>query len=233
MRLTRRVIDASTIAVGWLRRGRRIRPDKTGQPVCINLGCGLAVAPGWINIDGSLNALIASMPRIMHKLAYRFTGAAAYYSRADYLSLLGNHTFVHHDLGYSLPFEDSSVDYVYSSHFLEHLPRRNALHLITESYRVLKPGGIVRVVVPDLEYAISLYQTGRKDEMLQQYFFVEDDDSHFARHKYMYDFASLNVILAEAGFQHIQRQQYQTGKTPDLARLDNRPEDSLFVEAIR
>lgn len=233
MRLARRAIDAGTFALGWLRRNRRITLRAATRPVRINLGCGLAVAPGWINVDGSLNALIASMPSAFHKLAYRFTGASAYYTRENYLALLGNHTFVHHDLAYSLPFDDASVDYVYSSHFLEHLPRKAALHLAAESYRVLKPGGTVRVVVPDLAYAVSLYQAGRKDEMLQQYFFVEDDDSHFARHKYMYDFASLSAMLANAGFKEIEQQSFQTGKTPDLARLDNRPEDSLYVEAVR
>lgn len=233
MRLVRRAIDAGTFTLGWLRRKRRIKLDKAERPVCINLGCGLAVAPGWINIDGSLNALIASMPSAFHKLAYRFTGASAYYTREKYLALLGNHTFVHHDLGYSLPFHDASVDYVYSSHFLEHLPRKDALNLIAESHRVLKPGGIVRVVVPDLEYAVSLYQAGRKDEMLRQYFFVEDDDSHYAKHKYMYDHASLATLLTDAGFKDVQRQTFQTGKTPDLTLLDNRPEDSLYIEAMR
>jgi predicted SAM-dependent methyltransferase len=232
VRLARRAIDAATHVLGWLRRGRRIDVSGEARPLRVNLGCGLAVAPGWINVDGSLNALIASMPRPVHGLAYRFTGAATYYQREDYLALLGNHKFVHHDLGYSLPFGDATVDYVYSSHFLEHLPRKAALNLVAESHRVLRPGGVMRVVVPDLEYAVSLYPRSR-EEMLRQYFFVEDDDSHYARHKYMYDYASLAAVLGEAGFQGIQRLAYREGRTPNLDRLDNRPEDSLYVEAAK
>lgn len=231
--MMRRLVDAGTLGLGWLRRSRRLPLNAVAAPVCVNLGCGLAVAPGWINVDGSLNALVASMPTLFHRLAYKFTGAASYYSREAYLGLLGGHTFVHHDLKYGLPFDDASVDFVYSSHFLEHLFRQDARRLLTESLRVLKPGGVVRVVVPDLAYAVSLYERGRSEEMLTQYFFVSDDDSYYARHKFMYDFDSLSALLREVGFKVPRKCGYQTGSTPTLDVLDNRPEDSLYVEAVR
>ena len=69
--------------------------------------------------------------------------------------------------------------------------------------------------------------------MLGNYFFVEDDDSHYARHKYMYDFALLSEALSSAGFHDIRRCGYRQGATPDLEALDNRPDESLFVEATR
>ena len=69
--------------------------------------------------------------------------------------------------------------------------------------------------------------------MLEQYFFVEDDDSYYARHKYMYDFELLREKLEDAKFQNITRQQFQVGLTPDITMLDNRPEDSLYVEAVK
>ncbi|MFT6127430.1 MAG: putative SAM-dependent methyltransferase [Flavobacteriaceae bacterium] len=50
-----------------------------------------------------------------------------------------------------LPFEDSSFEFVYCSHFLEHLSLSQVKILIGEVLRVLKPNGIFRVVVPDLE----------------------------------------------------------------------------------
>ncbi|MGO9233279.1 MAG: class I SAM-dependent methyltransferase [Methylocella sp.] len=49
------------------------------------------------------------------------------------------------------PFEDSFFDAVYSSHVLEHFTPSQALFLMNESYRVLKPNGILRTVVPNLE----------------------------------------------------------------------------------
>lgn len=50
-----------------------------------------------------------------------------------------------------LPFDNDSFDVVYSSHFLEHLSPEQAKFFLRECYRVLKPGGIIRIVVPDLE----------------------------------------------------------------------------------
>jgi predicted SAM-dependent methyltransferase len=161
------------------------------------------------------------------------TGANRYYSEAEYCRLLRDHYFIHHDLAYSIPLADGIADYVYSSHFLEHLFRQDGEKLLMESFRVLKPGGTVRVVVPDLEHAISLYATGQKDKMLFENFFVEDDDSYYARHKYMYDFEMLSVALKRVGFHDIRRCEFRKGRTPDLECLDNRPDESLFVEATR
>ncbi len=62
-----------------------------------------------------------------------------------------------HDLRERLPFEDASFDCVYHSHVLEHLPRFYAPMFCHECYRVLKPGGIIRVVVPDLEQLARIY----------------------------------------------------------------------------
>ncbi len=61
------------------------------------------------------------------------------------------------DLGGRLPFDDCAFDAVYHSHLLEHLPKRKAPFFMQECFRVLKPGGILRVVVPDLEKISHLY----------------------------------------------------------------------------
>lgn len=230
MSLARKVLDASTLTLGYMKRGRRIALRDKGV-VKLNLGCGLAVAPGWINIDGSPNALIAGLPAMFHRLAYRLTGANRYYTEAEYCRLLGGHVFVHHDLAYGIPLDDGSADYVFSSHFLEHLFRREGERLLRECHRVLRPGGIARIAVPDLEYALSLYAQGDKEKMLLNYFFVEDMESHYARHKYMYDFAMLKALLESIGFRDVTRCAYREGFTPDLDVLDNRPEETLFVEA--
>jgi SAM-dependent methyltransferase len=63
-----------------------------------------------------------------------------------------------HDLRQRLPFPDETFDAVYHSHVLEHLPREKAFPFIRECFRVLKgPGGLLRVVVPDLERIAILY----------------------------------------------------------------------------
>jgi SAM-dependent methyltransferase len=50
-----------------------------------------------------------------------------------------------------LPLNDRSIDLIYSSHFFEHIPRRNIPYFLSECYRVLKVDGIIRLVMPDLE----------------------------------------------------------------------------------
>ena len=56
-----------------------------------------------------------------------------------------------------LPFEDNSIDVVYSSHFLEHLTQEQADFVLKESQRILKKDGIIRIVVPDLENICKEY----------------------------------------------------------------------------
>jgi SAM-dependent methyltransferase len=233
--ILRNIIDATTAALCYCKRGRRVTvtPDQRDRLVKINLGCGLAVCDGWINVDASLNAMAAAWPQSAHRVLYRLSGANQYYSSDDYCRLLEDHRFVHHDAAYGLPFADNAADFIYSSHFLEHLFRDEAQHVLREAWRTLKPGGAIRVCVPDLAHAIALYAAGDKRAMLANYFFVEDRASFLARHKYMYDFDLLRAELAEAGFDDIRRCAYREGRTPDIAHLDNRPEETLYVEAIK
>ncbi len=210
---------------------RRYKVPKDLSDVKLNLGCGLAVEPGWINIDGSLNAFFANLPRFFHRIVYKYSGASEYYKKEKYYEILKNNIFVHHDLSFGIPYSDASVDYIFSSHFVEHLFEEDAIKLLGECYRVLKPGGLVRISVPDLKYAIDLYNQDKKDQTLSAYFFVEDKENYFSRHKYMYDFEMMSSRLEKLGFKKINRCEYRSGSLPDCELLDNRPSDSLFVEA--
>ena len=62
-----------------------------------------------------------------------------------------------YDLAEGIPWPDSSFDFVYHSHFLEHLARENARAFLRECFRVLRPKGVMRVVVPDLEQIARTY----------------------------------------------------------------------------
>jgi SAM-dependent methyltransferase len=74
------------------------------------------------------------------------------------VDLRPQHPSVHpHDVAAPLPFPDQSFDAVYHAHLLEHLPRAGAAPFLRECFRVIKPGGVVRVVVPDLEKIAELY----------------------------------------------------------------------------
>lgn len=62
-----------------------------------------------------------------------------------------------HDLTKKIPYEDGTFDVVYHSHVLEHFPKQKAPRFLSDCYRVLKPGGVIRVAVPDLESIARLY----------------------------------------------------------------------------
>ncbi len=68
-------------------------------------------------------------------------------------------TVISYNLLMGIPFDDNTFDVVYHSHLLEHFPKRYAPVFIKECYRILKPGGVIRVVVPNLEGIIKEYLT--------------------------------------------------------------------------
>ena len=69
------------------------------------------------------------------------------------------------DIIRGLPFSDNSFDVVYHSNVLEHLPYQMGQNMIAECYRVLKPGGIIRISVPDLEKICREYLANMEEAM--------------------------------------------------------------------
>jgi predicted SAM-dependent methyltransferase len=81
---------------------------------------------------------------------------------------------ISHDLAQGIPFSDRSFELVYHSHVLEHFSQAAAKSFIQECCRVLRPGGILRVVVPDLEqiarcYLASLEKAGESAQWAANY----------------------------------------------------------------
>jgi SAM-dependent methyltransferase len=197
------------------------------------VGGGIEVADGWINVDGSVHAVAAGLPRpVLSALYARTRSVREHMSKDEYVRRLRGHRFVFHDLGYGLPFEDNVADFIFCSHVLEHFARHDAARLVREMWRVLKPGGRARVTVPDLARAFDLYARGAREAALE-YFFTNGRAGSYDQHRYMYDFELLRTLLASAGFADITRCGYREGATPDLERLDNRPGQTLFVEAVK
>jgi hypothetical protein len=62
-----------------------------------------------------------------------------------------------HDIRKSLPYPNEYFDACYSSHVIEHMMKNEAFNVIDECYRILKPHGIIRIVVPDLELLVRAY----------------------------------------------------------------------------
>jgi predicted SAM-dependent methyltransferase len=62
-----------------------------------------------------------------------------------------------HDLSRTFPLASGTCDVVYHSHVLEHMRRQSAIFFLSECHRILKPGGIIRIAVPDLETICRIY----------------------------------------------------------------------------
>jgi predicted SAM-dependent methyltransferase len=215
--------------LGRLKRGRRVRLDQQ-QPVKVNIGSGIEVAEGWIHVDGSLHALFAGGPRPLLGLLHRSSSIMREtLPRHEYVYRLSEHRFIHHELEEGLPFDTESVQHIFCSHVVEHFFRADAEALLREMHRVLRPGGVARICVPDLEHAIRLYHEGAKAAALA-YFFVDGPSGYYRQHRYLYDFELLQDTLARAGFTDVRRCAYREGSVPDLDLLDNRPDETLYVE---
>jgi SAM-dependent methyltransferase len=119
----------------------------------LNLGCGTRTSthPDVVNVDWSLNIRIKNSRPL--RLAVLPLLDARRRSRLDQMG----GRLLAHDLSRGIPFESGSVDAVYHSHVLEHLDRPVARGFLNETLRVLKPGGICRIVVPDFEFLCRAY----------------------------------------------------------------------------
>jgi predicted SAM-dependent methyltransferase len=216
--------------VAWLTRARRVTTN--GRAVKLNLGSSLSVCEGWINIDGSHHVLFRTLPRPVLTVLYEHSQMREALPEVVYLQRLKRCEFVHHNLIYGVPFPDNSAEYIYTSHFLEHLYPDDARFLLREAWRVLKARGRIRVCVPDLQHAVRLYLQGEKEAALE-YFFQPSTSHSYERHRYMFDFEILRSALRGAGFDDIEQCAYQQGRVPDLDVLDNRPHETLYVEATK
>lgn len=181
-----------------------MRPDAPVRR--LNWGCGTEPAAGWINSD------IKQGPGIE----------------------------ISSDILEGLPLQDESIDYIVSIHALPELRYPDVVPALTELRRVLVPGGVLRLALPDLDCGIRAYLDGDRD-----YFLIPDEDARsigskfivqmiwygYSRTLFTADFIA--ELLARAGFDDVQHCAYKqtAGLFPAIVELDDRPEESLFVEA--
>jgi hypothetical protein len=105
--LTRILVERFVSAISWIHRNQRITPNRY-KLVKVNLGCGLSVAPGWLNIDGSLNAWVANKSNHLLPIAYRLGGAKKFYPKSFYCTTLRENIFIHHNFSYGIPLINPS-----------------------------------------------------------------------------------------------------------------------------
>jgi predicted SAM-dependent methyltransferase len=109
------------------------------------------------------------------------------------------------DLTKPLPHADNTVDFIFSEHFLEHITRPEALGLLKECYRVMKPGAICRTTVPGLAIVVQDYVNNYKDrygDMLKRDTVCQmlNNSMRLWGHQHLYDLEDLMLLYKEAGF---------------------------------
>ncbi|CAL80634.1 conserved hypothetical protein; putative S-adenosyl-L-methionine-dependent (SAM)-methyltransferase [Bradyrhizobium sp. ORS 278] len=189
--------------------------------------CGVE---GWINTDITPHLWIARIPfaaALLHQV-----GLISHSRYTEHRS--GKFAMLRYvDLTKPLPFADASMSAIFSAHVFEHLFPDEIERLVLEAHRVLAPGGVCRVVVPDVERIVALYDATQPQAFLQGMFEVtRRRDAAFAHH-WGFTRASLATLFSSAGFSHTEACGYRQGRCPDLELLDNRPDESIFFEAVK
>jgi hypothetical protein len=148
-----------------------------------------------------------------------------------------------------LPFENGSVSHAFMAHVLEHFfYPEEALKVLREVRRVLKPGASLRVVVPDIRKYLFAYIKGTRsvfDDKNARFGLHETEETMLEQlliyagvgpapgclinsHKFGYDFETLKKTLLTAGFSSVAESNYMESTVPEL-----RVDDASYIAAVR
>ena len=219
----------------------------------LNIGSGPSSPPAWINFDGSWQARLAGHPWLA-SVGRRALGVDIGHWPAGVR---------HRDIRRGLPYADGSIAVVYASHVLEHLHRSDTVRFLAHVRRLLKPGGVCRVVVPDVHAIVTWYLANRDEPAAQKKCSSSDllmgmlmlrapaaragnpllgvirraADLH--EHKWMYDQEGLQAVFEEAGFARPEARGYLESVIPrePLAQVERADRicdgAGVCVEAIK
>lgn len=144
------------------------------------------------------------------------------------------------NLAKGIPLRTESVDYIHSEDFLEHINLKEGSIFLADCFRILKPGGVMRLLTPDLRSLVKKLYLGRSKrhlhwcltnldakgpcESLNMHMRMED------AHCFLYDYELLSCILRDIGF-NVKRVSYNASTHPILRFNDLRDfKLNLFLE---
>jgi predicted SAM-dependent methyltransferase len=196
----------------------------------VQYGCGLSAPEGWQNFDASPLLLLSKIPFVKHIFSSKIPH---FPSNVRYGNIIKG-----------LPVPKASCSGLYASHVLQHLPLEDFRKALRNSYSLLLPKGIFRLVVLDLEYITKNYLSKntpmRAQEFMQEsHLGLEKRDHGFISmigsfwgnsfHLSMWDFISLKKELEDAGFINIRRAYFNDSKDPKFREVED---ESRFVDAL-
>ena len=158
------------------------------------------------------------------------------------------------DIRKRIPLGASSFTGIFTEHCLEHVSHEECAHVLKDFYRLLQPGGTLRVIVPDGGLYLDLYNRSVRGESVEFPYLDAvgkqdlSEDSRYGftpmmavnrifrgyGHQFAYDADTMANLLRQAGFTKIKRCTFRSGRMPDLL-IDSelRAPQSLFMEATR
>lgn len=188
----------------------------------VHLGCGEDVRPGWVNVDALRFIVPGFDPNAVE-----------------------NAIFIDHDLSSGLPLPESSCQYIYSSHFFEHLEYEQGLYLMRDCYRALRQGGTFRIVLPDFRRLFDAYLKNDTEyfELLDSVVasaiqpehrsivdFINYGVYQFGEHKCIHDQEKLKRVLFDIGFSSVIQSSYE--ESVDI-EAPLRRRYSFYVNAVK
>ena len=192
----------------------------------VQFGAGWASAEGWLSFDASPTLRIERLP-LVGQLLGKFSGNPDRFP-AD--TRYG-------DIVAGLPVADGSVVGLYASHVLEHIALTDMRVALANSFRMLAPDGVFRLIVPDLRGRAAAYLAAENDPGAAGRFLrgAHLGSEHRARgvvglvraalgnsaHLWMYDFAAMKHELEQAGFTAIRRAELGDAADPLFARVED------------
>jgi predicted SAM-dependent methyltransferase len=146
------------------------------------------------------------------------------------------------DIRGGLPLPNAYFDYIVSIHALPELPYSDLDQALSELHRLLKPGGTLRLGLPDMDKAIRAYQAADLD-----YFLIGDDVvrtpagkmivqlTWFGRSRSLFTAEFIRELLERNGFVDVRSCVFHqtASRHAGIVELDDRPLESLFVEASK
>lgn len=181
------------------------------RPTFVQFGCGLSAPPAWENFDASPTLRMQRIP-----------GLGALIRRSDRYPVFPDNVR-YGDIVAGLPVREGTCDAVYCSHVLEHLSLTDLRIALRNTYRYLRPGGVFRLVVPDLtklcrDYLQSADEGAALDFMEQAHLGIRERQRGIpglfrmwlgnSSHLWMWDFKSLSRELGAVGFSGIRRAEF-------------------------
>jgi predicted SAM-dependent methyltransferase len=153
------------------------------------------------------------------------------------------------DVRRGLPFRDNQARRIFSEHAVEHLDfHQDIPALFDEFYRVLAPGGALRIIVPDGARFLKAYASGSKQDfaalgwnldalpgdIYTPMHIINHIFHQGGEHLFAWDFETMELMLRRAGFSDIRQRQFRESADPELA-IDLKVHEpySLIVEAVK